>query len=120
MGATITQGATTITPQLVLSYESTRRSGNKVHQLLTGALAVTLGGAGLRTGTLELFFLTEQAAAAAELAHTVSAVFTISDPGRPTMAMTYVLADGGALVRRLDPETRDRWIVTVDFQEVTV
>lgn len=118
MAATITQGVTTISPTLVLSYESTRTSTNRVRPLLGGGIAVSLGEAGPRTGTLELFFLTEAAAEQAEQLHMLAGVFALADPDRPTIAMSYVVADAGAISRTLDPETRERWIVTVDYQEI--
>lgn len=109
---------TDTTPELVLGYESTRRSRNKVHEILGGGTVVSLGESGLRTGRLELFYLTEQAAVDAELMHSKPAVFTLATPDTPTTAMTYTLADGGSIVRTLDAETRTRWVVAVDFQEV--
>lgn len=109
---------TDTTPELVLGYESTRRSRNKVHEILGGGTVVSLGESGLRTGRLELFYLTEQDAVDAELMHSKPAVFTLATPETPTTAMTYTLADGGSIVRTLDAETRSRWVVAVDFQEV--
>lgn len=118
MAATISNGVTSIYPTLVLSYASTRASGNKKHDLLGGGTSMSLGKAGLRTGTLELFFPLEVDAAAAEALHGEVGVFTLVDPDRTTVAMSYVLADGGELGRELDDETRDAWVVRVAFQEV--
>lgn len=120
MAATISDGTTSIYPTLVLSYASSRASGNKKHDLLGGGASMSLGKAGLRTGTLELFFPVEADAAAAEDLHRTAGVFTFTDPDRTSVAMSYVLADGGELVRELDDETRDAWIVRVAFQEVAV
>lgn len=119
MSATITSGSITITPTLVLSYESQRTSASRGHELLGGGVAVTMRPASLRTGTLELFFVDEATAYAAELAHRDSAVFTLDEPERPTAAMSYVVAPGGRITRTLDDESRAVWTVSVDYQEVT-
>lgn len=118
MATTISDGTTTIHPEQVLGYESARPGGNLVHTILDGSIAVSLRPAGLRTGTLELLFPLEADAAAAEELHRTAASFTLTEPDRPTIAMSYVLADGGELGRALDDETRDHWVVSVDFQEV--
>lgn len=119
MSSTITQGVTTIAPDLVLSYETTRASANRTHELLGGGTAVTLRPPGLRTGTLKLFFLTDAASAAAEALHLVPGVFTFSTPTRPTTDLRYVVADGGRITRTLDDATQLRWVLSVDFQEVS-
>ncbi len=116
---TITSGTTVITPALILGYESRRSSGNLVHSILGRVDPyITRQPASLRDGTLRLFFLDEASAAACEEAHTVGAAFTLDYPELPTANMTYVLAEGGTLARALDPATRLRWVVSVDYQEI--
>lgn len=105
------------TPALVLSLSSTRNSRSRLHYVIgRGDPVVTLALPSFRSGTIELFYTTEQEAADAERMHTQSGKFVLSYPERPTWAMSYVL--GGALKKQLDPETRDRWVVSVDYQEV--
>ena len=115
--ATLSNGSTTITPTLRLTASATVTSRNKIHELLGGGVAVTFGAAPLRTGTLELFFDTETAADAAETFHRDGFVFAITDPDNPSLNMNYVVA--GSIERTLDPETRRRWLLKIDIQEVT-
>jgi len=114
---TITQGAVTITPDLVLGYSADRPTGATVHRLVNGGVAVTLAGTGLRSGTLSLFFKTAAAAAAAELALGVAGTFTLTEPGLAQVGMLFALGEGN-LVRELDPATLTRWTLQVPFQEV--
>lgn len=115
--ATVTDGATTITPLLVLGYASKRESRNVVHQVIgrTGD-DVTLRPASLRTGTLTMLFANEADALACEQMHAAGAVFTLVDDDLSSTTMLYILA--GSLPRVLDDQTRRRWTVAVDFQEV--
>ena len=115
--ATITNGTTTITPTLRLTAASTLESRNKVHELLGGGVAVTFGQEPLRTGTLELFFDTETDANDAETFHRDGYVFQLADADVPTLNMTYVVA--GRIQRELDSDTRRRWVLKIDVQEVT-
>lgn len=118
MSATLSDGTTTITPLDVVGITESRPSGNRRHSLLGGGVVVSLVSAGLRNGVMELLFDSEADAAAAVEFHRAAAVFSYTDPDRLTMAMSYVLADGGDLVRTLDEETRFVWIVSVPYQEV--
>lgn len=118
MPTTITTTEHTITPVLVLGYESEREPGNIIHPILGRANPdVTLRPAGLRTGELQLFFPDETEAAAAEDALAAAGVCELTTSDRASVNMTFVVE--GRLARALDPETRDHWTVTVGFQEVT-
>lgn len=114
---TITQGAVTITPTLVLGYSANRPTGSTVHRLVNGGVAVTLAGTGLRSGDLDLFFTTAAAAAAAELALSVAGTFTLTEPGLAQVGMIFALGEG-SMTRSLDPATLTRWTLRVPFQEV--
>jgi hypothetical protein len=115
--ATITDGTTVITPELVLGYETTQASRNIVHEVLGRPDPdVTLAPAGTRSGTLSLFFLTEADAEAARVLHTAASTFTLTDADRPAMGMVYVTA--GAITVTLDDQTRERWTVAVEYREV--
>ena len=119
MGTTITNAGDTITPTEVLSYLTARRSNNVIHRILNGTIAVSVLPPQPRAGSLELFFETEAAAAAADLFHTRSGTFALTTDDITTGNITYVLSETGDIKRELDPQTRTRWIVTVDYQEVT-
>lgn len=107
---------TSVSPALVLGYETSRESQNQVHQIIGGGIAVTLVRPNPRSGTLELFFLEEADAVAALELHSREATFTLSDTDRPSIGMTYVC--DGTTSLRLDDQTRRRWILSVGYQEV--
>ncbi|MCU1439997.1 MAG: hypothetical protein JWP85_994 [Rhodoglobus sp.] len=117
MSATITRGATVLSPTLVLGYESSRRSGNIVHKILGREDPdVTFAPAGLRTGTLRIFCLDQTDAIATEALHTEVGVFVLADPEVAGIDMSYV--PSGDIRSRLDDRTVTRWVVEIDYQEV--
>lgn len=119
MTASITLGPTTLHPTLVLGYRSIRTSGNQIHPILNREDPdVTFAPAGLRTGTLRFLCDTLADAAALEQLHTNAGTFSFEDDDAPGVAMYYVPA--GDIEMELDPDTRQRWTVSIDFQEVTV
>lgn len=119
MSISISSGAWATAPTLILSILTEAPTTTKLHTLIGGGVAVSLEPVGLRTGTLELFYLTEADARAAEKAHYVPGVFRITYPERETLdGLTYVVAPG-SLTLQLDASTRDRWTLAVPFQEVT-
>lgn len=121
---TITQGTIVMVPTQVLGYSATQPSGNKVHPIPGRAVPdVTLRPAGTRTGTLELgwYGLTSEAdSKTAANAFAAGGVFTLTTDDRATLTMFFVVSEGGQITRTLEPESRDAWLVNVDFQEVTL
>lgn len=117
--STISDGLTTITPRLVLGYETGRGSKNTFHDVIGKAAPdVTLEPLAARVGTLELFFEDAAAASACVTLHATAAVFTYTDTDNPSASMRYAV-EGSGLNVQLDPETRRRWIVKVGYREVT-
>jgi hypothetical protein len=117
MASTITQGDTTITPALVLGYDSSRTSGNIVHWILGRPDPdITLRPARLRNGTLKLLFRTEAAAAACLSLHSGTGVFTLADPDVSSVGMRYAV--DGSIDISLDPQTLEMWVVSVAYQEI--
>ena len=115
--ATISSGSLTSAPYLVLGYQSSRASGNVIHQIIgRPAPDITLRAAAPRTGTLELFYLNGTAAAACERLHASARVLRFSNPDHPATSMDYVAS--GDISTELD-EGGLRWIVSVDYQEIT-
>jgi hypothetical protein len=101
----------------VLGYEWARTARNNVHAILDDPRPViTLRPAGLRKGTLKLFFRTKQAALDAEAAHALADVFTILDPAHTDLSMRYVVVNDIHVTQ--DTGTMRPWIVEVPFQEV--
>jgi hypothetical protein len=107
------------TPALVLGWESRQESRNIVHPIVgISNPDVTLRPANLRTGTLHLFYMDEASAESIRAAHTAGVVFSLSSDDVDSIDMSYVV--DGEIGTRLDDQTRIRWIVDVDFQEVTI
>jgi hypothetical protein len=121
MSTVITYSGGSITPDMVLSYQSAREAGNIVHPILGRANPdVTFRPAMLRTGRLELGFYSataEDDSLAAEQAHALGVIFTVASTDRSSIEMSYVVS--GAVVRTLT-EQRTAWTLEVDFQEVGV
>lgn len=118
MASTLTSGAVIIAPDIIDGYESTREAQSIVTRIIGRSDPdVTARPAASRTGTLSLVFGDEADAHAAELAMAGVEVWTFADPERPTLAMTFVVANGG-VGRALESETRNGWLVSVPFVEV--
>ncbi|WP_223693794.1 hypothetical protein [Leifsonia poae] len=118
MAETISDGTTTITPYLVLSYEAQQAGGNVLHDVIgRGDPDVTLRPAGTRAGSHEFFFLTAAPAEACRVLHARAGVFSFSSDAEPTTSMTYVLDEGG-VTTALD-DRKKRWVVTVAYREVS-
>lgn len=116
--ATITLGDETLFPLLVLGLESTQSSGNIVHPILSrNSPDVTFGAHGLRTGTLELLAASLVDAEALRLMHLQSGIFTLEEEDLP-FKLNYV--PSGDITVALEDDTRELWLVSIDFQEVTV
>jgi hypothetical protein len=114
---TITDGTTTITPDLVLGWDSTRDARTQVHPVLGRSdPEVTLRPSAVRTGRLQLWFVEQADAVAAELAHAGTSVWSLNAgpdaPGLPA----YVVS--GAVTLHADGSSLDRWLVEVEYQEV--
>lgn len=117
MGVAIAYAGGTVTPELVLSYQSSRASGNVIHDIPgRDNPDVTLRPAGLRTGTLELFFAEEADSRAAEGVFAASGTFALIADERPTVAMYFIVS--GTIERELESQTRKRWTVRVGYQEI--
>jgi len=119
MSTTITAISTSasVTPLLVLGYETTRTSRNIVYDLLDGGIGIVLGSPRPRSGTLELLFDDETSAFAALTLHEQETTFSLADEDRPSVDMTYVLGEGD-LSLTLDSDTRTAWVLAVPYQEV--
>ena len=117
MATTITDGTTTITPELVLGYEVSQESRNVVHTILGRSTPdITLRFTNLRTGTLQLLFTSATDAEEARQLHINPIVFTLESTEIPEADMSYVVA--GSISTVLEDETRKLWTISVDFQEV--
>jgi hypothetical protein len=107
----------TTTPELVDGYSATRTTGNVIIPILGGGIAVTMRPAQPRSGTLRLFYPDEADAAAAAAMHALVGTFTLTSDERDSIEMTF--ATSGQITIELDDETRDLWVVSVDYQELS-
>lgn len=103
-------------PTLILGYQTERVSQNIVHDLVGGGILISYVRPRPRSGTLSLFYPTEALANSAAVLFTRENSFTINDTDRSTINMTFVIS--GAIRLSLDDETRNSWVVDVDYQEV--
>jgi hypothetical protein len=114
---TLSNGTDTIAPDLVDGYESSRTARTLTHDVIGRADPdITLRPADTRKGQLRLVFGDEAAAAAAEISHAGTSVWTLTTSDLTTIGMRYVVAEGD--VTRILDATRACWIVTVPFREV--
>lgn len=119
MPATISYDGSVVAPELVLGIQHQARTRNVVHEILgRSAPDITLRPAASRSGTWRLFFLDEESAAAAFDLHTQPGVFVMDYPERPTSNMSYVPI--GDVRITLDDTTRTRWVVEVDYREISI
>lgn len=117
MTTTITAGATTITPDLVDGYSVTRSSQSILHPIIGAAEPdVTFRPMGLRRGTLRCIFALEADAWTAYNAIAGANTSTLVSDERD---IDMVFMVDGELSIELDDETRDMFIVSIDFQELT-
>lgn len=119
MASTIAHSTGILTPAVVDGWRMSREARTRVHTILgRSAPDVTLRPAGMRKGSLRCVFATEAAASAAVGVFAKPQVLTFADTDRPTLAGSFVVADGD-IEFELDDTTRNVWVVTVPFQEVT-
>lgn len=117
MTTTITIAGTPRTGAL-LGYQSSRPSGNIVHQIPgSNTPAVTIGPVGLRTGTLEVGFSTEAAVVAVENALLDGTVATLIDTTFASVNMSFIVH--GDLVRTLETDAKKLWSLSIEFQETS-
>lgn len=114
---TPTTGApTTITPDLVLGFESVRAARTILHDVIGASdLAVTQRPAAKRSGTLSLLFEDETASKQAEDLHAAVGKFALVTDELGTVGMAYVVS--GDIKRSLD-DSRKLWLLDVNYQEV--
>lgn len=120
MATIFTTGTNTITPTIVLKFESSRETQSNVHPIIGRSNPdVTLRPGALRTGSFELGFAgptSESDSLNAENLLSGASVFTVLSDERTTAQLSFVVT--GSVQRVLEDESRDAWIVTFSWQEV--
>lgn len=116
--ATIDNGTTVLTPDLVLAWQASRPSLTSVHQIIGRAEPeVTLRDAGARSGTLRIFFLDYPDAQAAQDELSLAAVWDLDAPEVTGLSMHFVVAGSDVSIEAVGGDL-DHWVVECGFQEV--
>lgn len=117
--ATISDGTTTITPDLVLGpYSASQASRNVFHDILGRPDPdVSLAPASLRRGTLQALFVDEGTADAARDMLAAASIYTYVEPDSPTMGMRFAL-DGDLSVSLLTDDDSYVWTLSIPYREV--
>lgn len=119
MTTSITDGTTTVTPDLITAYASTNVARNIFHIVL-GAESedVNLIPASLRTGTITYQIAdTTDAFAALALHNDPAGPLSLTSTDIAAVDMVYL--PSGNIVLTLDPDTAAMWLLAVDFHEVS-
>lgn len=116
---TITNGTATIAPTIVTGWKAARSVRTIAHDIIGRSDPdVTFAPAGLRSGTLEVLFDDEAAATVAFDLLIGAYEWTLADPDRASVGMTFVVAGGDAEFD-LEDESRDLWLIRVPYREVS-
>jgi hypothetical protein len=117
--AVITLGTDSFVPELVLGYQTQRSAGTLTHTIIGRADPdVTLKPVAPRTGTLELFVLSEDDAITLVALLEQQGVFRLDESVYVSMSMWFVVT--GTLGIRVEEQTQRRWIVSCPYAEVSV
>lgn len=113
---TLTKGTVTIAPMLMLGFTSARESRSVISRVIGRELPdATLRPMGNRTGSFRLLFADAGTSWQAEQALRIPGLWTLTDTDLPTANMRFVPGD---ITRTLDPDTRLRWLVSLNFEEL--
>lgn len=104
-------------PTLWTQLASTRHATSRLVTNAGEAVAIIHGPRPRhREAQLVLLYADEAESRAAEDLHAAGGICTITEPGRPTHGMTYIVT--GAITRELDPTTANVWLLTLDVTEI--
>lgn len=116
MTTTLSNGTTTLTPTVVLGWNSEQSSKTQIHEILGSATPdVTTRPALLRSGTLEVLFATEADANTCRTMHTAAGTFTLASTDLSYISFDYVVT--GTVKVEMD-DTYTQWLVSIGYQEV--
>lgn len=118
MTTTFSYGGTTVAPVLVDGWAQARGSRNIAHDLIGGGVEITHTPPRPRAGTIRAVFRDEQTALQAEQLHVTAPYIDLASDDREIANGRYVVAEGD-IGLELDDQTRDLWLLTVAFIEVT-
>lgn len=104
------------TPGLVDGFNSTADPDTIVERLIGGGIAVTLNGGELQTGTLNLWYTSDDDAETARQLFRRRTSFALVSDERPTINMTFVRS--GGIGRATRDSMNHVWVLTVGYQEI--
>ena len=113
--SSLSNGVDTITPDLILGFESSNDSGTVVHRKLDGTVDVSIAADSPRDGDLRLFFAAEADAKAARELLIQPTVWTLTAEIDTADGMTFVRQGTMSAVQQ---DARLRWVLTVGYQEI--
>jgi len=113
----ITSDVGTFSPYLITTATRSIASRNIAHDLLGGGVAVTYGGDGLQTTTLQMLFTSESSALTAFNQLNTGHIFELQDYSKTSTSLFFSVV--GTITRDFQVDTDDTWIVSCDIQEVT-
>ena len=113
----ISDGTTTITPLLVIEWDTVRDAANVLHDVV-GRVDddVTFRPAGMRSGAIVCLCETLEHALQLEALAALPKKLTLTDPDHPAINMTFVAA--GRIGVALDDDTREQATVSIEFKQV--
>lgn len=103
-------------PTIIVGWAPNAESGNIVHEMIDGTIAVTLVGDLPRSGDLNLIYPSDDEAEAARLLLARATWFTLTDPTRPVIEMSFVRR--GTITPAMHESLDDVWSFRVGFQEI--
>lgn len=119
--ATISTGTETLTPDLVLGWDTARTSKTVQHDVIDNPEpVVVLRSPRTRSGTLSLFFVSLADALTAVDLHSGFNLFTFDGaPQEPGLTLTYVVTDPGVRLSS-EGDEHTRWRVEIGYREVAL
>jgi hypothetical protein len=117
MTTTITDGQVTVTPDLVLGWESSNDTRNVIHPIIgRSSPDFTIKPSNLRTGTMTLFFKDYAQSELCRDMHVNAAVFELYTSNFNEANMRYVVFQNVTMT--LEETTLRYWTIAITYQEV--
>lgn len=119
MTTTITHDMGTLIPVSIEDYSASRPARSVVHTILGRSNPdITFREPGLRVGTLQCVFASQEDALAAYGVFSAPQVLALENDEIPSVDMSFVVAEGDIEIT-IDPDTAEFWTIAVPFVEVT-
>lgn len=113
----ITSDVGSFSPLLRMTASAAINTRNIIHELLGGGVAVTFGGEGQSTSSLEMLFTSEADSLEAYTQLNTGHIFELVDYSKTSTSMYFVVS--GSINREYVIESEDTWTISCDIQQVT-